>query len=161
MAWTKRQIITQAFEEIGLASYVFDLEPEQLQGALRRLDNMMATWNGRGIRIGYPLPSSIAASTLDQEVNVTDIAFEAITTNLAIRIAPGYGKVVAPDTKMIARRGYMTLLARQAKPVEKVIDRLAIPMGAGSKYWRYNEDPFFGEPIVEIDAGPDSVLDLE
>ena len=31
MAWTKRQIVTQAFEEIGLASYVFDLEPEQLR----------------------------------------------------------------------------------------------------------------------------------
>ena len=40
MGWTKRQFVTQAFEEIGLASYVFDLTPEQLQSALRRLDAM-------------------------------------------------------------------------------------------------------------------------
>ena len=30
MAYTKRDIVEQAFEEIGLASYVFDLQPQQL-----------------------------------------------------------------------------------------------------------------------------------
>ena len=29
MGWTKREYVEQAFEEIGLASYVFDLTPEQ------------------------------------------------------------------------------------------------------------------------------------
>ena len=38
MAWTKRDFITQAFEEAGLGSYVFDLTPEQLQTALRKLN---------------------------------------------------------------------------------------------------------------------------
>ena len=33
MSWTKRQYIVDAFEEIGLASYVYDLQPEQLQSA--------------------------------------------------------------------------------------------------------------------------------
>lgn len=56
MGWTKRQFVTQAFEEIGLASYVFDLTPEQLDSALRRLDTMIASWNALGIRLGYPLP---------------------------------------------------------------------------------------------------------
>ena len=56
MGWTKRQFIEQAFEEIGLAAYVFDLTPEQLQSALRRLDAMMAGWNTNGIRIGWPMP---------------------------------------------------------------------------------------------------------
>jgi hypothetical protein len=45
MGWTKRQFITQAFEEIGLAAYVFDLTTEQLQSALRRMDAMVAGWN--------------------------------------------------------------------------------------------------------------------
>jgi hypothetical protein len=54
MGYTKRQFISAAFEEIGLASYVFDLQPEQLQSALRRLDAMMADWNAKGIRLGYP-----------------------------------------------------------------------------------------------------------
>jgi hypothetical protein len=42
MGYKKRQFISAAFEEIGLASYVFDLQPEQLESALRRLDAMIA-----------------------------------------------------------------------------------------------------------------------
>jgi len=51
MAYTKRDIVNRAFEEIGLAAYVYDLAPQQLEGALQRLDAMMATWNGKGIRL--------------------------------------------------------------------------------------------------------------
>ena len=51
MGWTKRQYIEQAFEEVGLAAYVFDLTPEQLQSALRKLDAMMAEWNAKGLRL--------------------------------------------------------------------------------------------------------------
>jgi len=74
VSWTKREIVTNAFEEVGLASYAFDLQPEQLQAGLRRLDNMMATWNSRGLRIGYPLTNSPAGSDLDDDANVMDEA---------------------------------------------------------------------------------------
>ena len=74
MGYTKRQFISAAFEEIGLASYVFDLQPEQLESALRRLDAMMADWNAKGIRLGYPLPSSPQDSSLDEETLVPDSA---------------------------------------------------------------------------------------
>jgi hypothetical protein len=87
MGYTKRQFVTSAFEEIGLADYVFDLQPEQLEAALRRLDSMMAEWNAAGIRLGYAMPSSPQDSDLDTETNVPDSAWEAIITNLAIRIA--------------------------------------------------------------------------
>lgn len=74
MGWTKRQLITQAFEEIGLAAYVFDLTPEQLQSALRRMDAMVAGWNSNGVRIGYPLPSSPDSSNIDADSGVPDFA---------------------------------------------------------------------------------------
>ena len=106
MAWTKREFVVAAFGEIGLASYVFDLTPEQLQAALVRLDSMMATWNGQGIRLGYPLPSTPGASSLDDATNVPDSANETIFQNLGIRVAPGYGKSVSPDTKVSAMKGY-------------------------------------------------------
>ena len=99
MGWTKRQFIEQAFDEIGLASYAFDLTPEQMQSALRRLDTMIAAWNALGIRLGYPLPSSPQDSDLDEQTNVPDRSNEAIYTNLAIKLAPSYGKQVMPDTK--------------------------------------------------------------
>ena len=51
MGYTKRQIIEAACEEIGLANYAFDMQPEQLQAMMRRLDAMMAEWNAKGIRL--------------------------------------------------------------------------------------------------------------
>jgi len=101
MGYTKRQFISAAFEEIGLASYVFDLQPEQLESALRRLDAMMADWNAKGIRLGYPLPSSPQDSTLDEETLVPDSAYEAIICSLGIRLAPSFGKQVMIETKLL------------------------------------------------------------
>ena len=161
MSWTKREVVSNAFEEIGLASYSFDLQPEQMQAGLRRLDNMMATWNSRGLRLGYPLTDSPADSDLDQDTNVTDEAIEAMVSNLAIRLAPLFGKTVSPDTKAGARGAYMALLSRRTQIVEKLIDASAVPAGAGTKYWRVNGDPFLTQEEVGLTVGPDALLDLE
>lgn len=161
MSWTKREVVTNAFEEIGLASYVFDLQPEQLQAGLRRLDNMMATWNSRGLRLGYPLPDSPGGSDLDEETNVTDEAIEAMVGNLAIRLAPLFGKTVSPDTKAAARSAYVALLNRRTNTLEKAIDVDAVPAGQGTKYWRQYGDPFLIPEDRGITAGPDDVLEME
>jgi len=161
VSWTKRELVQNAFEEVGLASYAFDLQPEQFQAGLRRLDNMMATWNSRGLRIGYPLTDNPSGSDLDQDSNVTDEAIEAIVSNLAIRLAPMLGKTVSPDTKASARSAYMALLSRRSNVLEKRIDVNAVPAGAGTKYWRFNGDPFLSEEERGLTVGPDDVLDLQ
>ena len=161
MAYTKRDIVEQAFEEIGLASYVFDLQPQQRDSALRRLDAMMATWNAKGIRLGYPLPSSPADSDLDQETGVPDNAIEAMILNLAVRVAPGFGKTVSPDTKGNAKRAYNELLANSAMPLEMQLGNETIPSGAGNKGWRYYNNPFLRAPQDPLQVGSDGILDLE
>ena len=157
MGYSKRQFVTAAFEEIGLASYVFDLQPEQLQSALRRLDSMMADWNGKGIRLGYPIPGSPQFSDLDEPSEVPDSANEAIITNLAIRIAPGYGKQVMPDTKATAKETYNTLLSRAAVPMEQQLPG-TMPSGAGNKPWRVYDDPFLRPPVDPVLAGQDGPI---
>lgn len=161
MAFTKRDIVNQAFEEIGLASYVFDLQPQQLDSALRRLDAMMATWNAKGIRLGYPLPSSPADSDLDQDTGVPDNAIEAMILNLAVRVAPGFGKTVSPDTKGNAKRAYNELLANSAMPLEMQLGNETIPSGAGNKGWRYYNNPFLRAPQDPLQVGSDGIFDLE
>lgn len=161
MAFTKRDLINLAFSEIGMASYVFDLQDDQITDALKRLDSMMATWNGRGIRVGYPLPFAFGDSTPDEATNVPDRALEAIALNLAVRIAPGYGKVVSPDTKASAKSAYNQLINHSAQPVERQIDPYSIPAGAGHKGWRDGDDPFLLRPVDPILTGLDGVLDLE
>jgi hypothetical protein len=158
MSYTKRQFVEEAFAEIGMASYTFDLSPQQLDACLRRLDTMMATWNARGIRLGYPLPSSPQDSDLDTDTQVPDSANEAIITSLAIRLAPQYGKTVSLDTRTTAKQAYDTLLARAAFPIEQQFPR-TLPMGAGQKPWRY-DDPFMPAPTDPVLSGQEGPLEF-
>lgn len=158
MGWTKRQFVTQAFEEIGLAAYVFDLTPEQLQSALRRLDAMMASWNAKGIRLGYPIPSSPEFSDLDTETGVPDSSNEAVYTNLSIRLAPSFGKVVSIETKAAARTSYDTLLSIAAMPPEQQLPG-SMPSGAGNKPCRI-DNPFLRKPEDPLLAGGDGEIEF-
>ena len=130
--WTKRQINEQAFEEIGLASYVFDITADQLQSALRRLDLMVASWQARNIQIGYPLPASPGNSNIDEEIQTSLNNNEALVLNLAVRLAPAYGKSLSPDTKATAKLLYDQLLIEAAMPYEQQFVR-TLPLGAGFK----------------------------
>jgi hypothetical protein len=158
VSYSKRQFVEEAFAELGMASYVFDLQPQQLEAALRRLDAMMALWNAKGIRLGYPLPSSPEDSSLSEKTFVPDSANEAIVTNLAIRLAPQYGKQVQIDTRTTAKLGYDTLLARATFPLEQQFPQ-TLPLGAGQKPWRY-DTPFMPAPVDPVQAGPDGPIEL-
>lgn len=156
MSYTKRQFIQSALEEIGIASYDFDLSSEQYESAMRRLDAMAASWNAKGIRIGYPIPSSPENSVLDEETNVPDSANEAIITNLAIKLAPGYGKVVSAETRYTAKETIMTLMARASFPVEQQLPS-SMPSGAGSKAI---DIPYLVPAADPLLAGQDSAIEF-
>lgn len=155
MSYTKRQLVDAAMAEIGLASYAFDLMPEQRESALRRLDSLMAEWNARGLRLGYPIPDNPADSDIDVDSNIPDAAWEAVITNLALRLAPSYGKQVNIETKVTARHSLNTILARAALPAEMKLP--SMPSGAGNKAI---DSPFTTEPSSDLIAGPDSTLDF-
>lgn len=157
MGWTKRQLVVQAFEELALGAYVFDLEPEQLQSALRRLDTMMGVWDGKGIRLGYPI-SSPESSNLDDDSNLPDAATETVFLNLALRLAPSFGKIPSVDTKSAAKEGYTILLAKAAHPIEMQFPG-TLPAGSGNKA-RGIQNPFMPEPTDPLKTGPDGVLDF-
>lgn len=159
MGYSKRQFVSAAFEEIGLASYAFDLQPQQLESALRRLDAMLASWNSLGIRLGYPLPSSPEFSDIDAESEVPDSANEAIITNLAVKLAPSYGKQVMPETKATARETYNTLISRAVLPMEQQLPG-TMPAGAGNKPWRVYDNPFLRPPIDPVLAGQDGQIEF-
>ena len=131
MAYKKLDIVDLAFQEIGIASYEFDLNPQESNGALRQLDLMMATWNKLGIKIGYPIPSSPGDSDLDQDIDIPDNALEAMYLNLAVRISSGFGKKLAPETRMAASRTYQQLLSAHIHPIEQSLNQDFIPVGAG------------------------------
>lgn len=161
MSWTKKQFVEQAFTELGLASYVFDLQPEQMQTALVRLDALVANWNAKGFRIGWPISAGPDNGDLDQVTECPSFAQEAIYLNLAVRLAPGFGKVVSDDLKRNAHDAYNTLANRFAFP-EQLQYPGTLPRGAGNKPLTMSSTLNFATPPVDpLIAGPDAPLDLE
>jgi hypothetical protein len=160
MGYSKRQFLEAAFTEIGLADYVFNLTAQELATALRRLDAMMAEWNERGLRLGYPLPGSPQFSDLDAPSGVPDRANEAVITNLACRIAPSYGKQVLPGTMTTARGALNTILVRAASPTPMRYPG-TLPVGAGNKPWSTQGDPYMPHPVEPLLTGQDGPFDFE
>jgi hypothetical protein len=158
--WTKRQLIEQAYDELALAGYVFDLTPEELQSALRLLDGMMAGWEGKGVRLGYALPATPDASDLDQLSGLPDRANEAVWANLAMRRAAGMGKTLMPSTLRLAREGYAALLVPLAQPRTQQLPS-TLPVGAGNRTYGFPYRRFFPPPTTDplpVEHGTD--LDL-
>jgi hypothetical protein len=155
MSWTKKQLIDQAFAEIGFGPD-FNVSPDDAESALRRLDSMLAEWNGKGIRLGYSLPTGPDGSDIDSDSGLPDVANEAVFMNLAIRIAPGYGKQLSPDTRVTAKQGYNTLLSRAVFPDPQPMPN-TMPIGAGNRYSAYGRR-FFPTPAPVLDAGADDPI---
>lgn len=147
--WTKRELVTQAFEEAGLASYVFDLTPEQLQSAMRRMDSMLATWASKGIQLGYAMATGPDTGDLDQPSGLQAVANEAVYLNLALRIAPSFGKAVAAGTAVAAKEAYdaLTIAAAQPQPVQMPRN---MPLGAGFK----RQHDYRGAFVTPPDTAP-------
>ena len=158
MSWTKGDFVAQAFEEIGYASYIYDAMPEQLNSILKSLDAMMASWNAKGIRVGWPAISTPENSLLSTPTDVTDSANEAIYLNLAVRIGPRFGKQISQETKQSAKDALDALLIHLAFPVEMQLPD-TMPSGAGTKYWRTNNRPFLRIPLDQLDADQGDQID--
>lgn len=159
MGWTKGQLVDKAFSENGLSPRVFNVDPDKLQDALHSLDAMMATWYGKGIRLGYLLPSSPDDSDLAHDSGLPDRAYEAVFLNLAIRIASGVGKQVSPDTRLSAKAAYDVLLSGAAFPPQAASKIL--PSGAGNKPSRTGQPflPPYVEPLEAADGGDQIVFE--
>lgn len=159
MAWTKRDLVLEAFGEIGMNANIFNVTPTDLEGALRRLDFLMAGWNAKGIRLGYAMPSGADTGSLDDDSGLPDAALETVVCSLAIRIAPGYGKQLTQTTLAVAKSGYDTLLADAARPLPMGVPA-GMPRGAGSKPWRWAGGNFTTAPAEPLLAGPDGPIEF-
>jgi hypothetical protein len=135
MSWTKLQVVQKAFEEFGLAQYVFDLPAEQLKSAAERLDTMMANWEAIGIHVGYNMADSPENCRLDEDVGVPPYAIDAMYLNLAVGLAPTVGKSVSPETKIRAKQALNNVIAVNVEFMERDLPA-TMPLGAGVKSWR-------------------------
>lgn len=150
---TKLDIIRLAYAECGKADYEFDLQPEDLQSALMLLDSMLAMWSGtQGIRIGYA--GGEGDGSLDVRAEVPMWAAEALYLNLALRLAPGFGKTLSPLTLVNAKAALDAVRVRTSVPLPRKLSGYA---GAGNSMWGAAQMP---RETPAIATGPDNTLTI-
>lgn len=162
MSYTKGQLVHEALEELGIADYDFDIIPAQEQSALRKLDALIMEWAGRGVLLGYPMSADPSDPDPDEDSNLPDIAYQAVITNLALRIAPGYGKAVNQSTAVTAKSSLNTLMAKYAKQVP-LMQLPSMPKGAGYKstdFRRWTDEPE-QKILVSVDENIDPSRGVE
>jgi hypothetical protein len=148
MGWTKRDFIKTAFQEIGIPEN--SISPSQYVRGLTQLDSMMGEWHAEGIYLGYPISSSPSDSEVDTDTDVPVAYVGAVWSNLATRLGSGIGKVVMPETKLMARKGYQTLKSKVPIPERQLPKDL--PIGSGNKPLAGYTNEYF---IEGSDSPPD------
>lgn len=152
---TKGDLVNAAYEEIALAGYVFDLTPEERNGALWRLERMASAWDARGIRLGYNLLGQLA--TLNDPVGIPDWAEEAFYTNLARRIASTLGKQIHVDTARAAAEGFRTLCLVTQQSIPQMQMPRHMPIGLGNR--RNTKNQQFFAPVDRVTTTTDAPLE--
>lgn len=162
MSWTKRQIIEQAFDELALADYNFDITPDEFQSAARRLDAQMATWNSLGLGLPYAFGGDPDSIDIDAESGLPMVAIEATYLALAVKTAASKGKALSQSTKTAAKAAYDALASSIARAeVQEQQYRAGTPKGAGRKPWRTVTQPFITQPDSSaMQIAPDGGLNL-
>ncbi len=136
MAKTKAEVVRTALTYIGIADYEFDITPEELATGKDFLDTMMALWSSKNLKVPY----NFAGDTEDDS-GLPDTALEAVATNLALRLAPTFGKQVPMEVRSTAKQGLNALYSDSAKPLSMQFPNL--PRGAGYKtLWQSRFIPY-------------------
>lgn len=147
MGWTKRDLVTEAYAELALHGYIYDLDAEELAFAQRRLDTFMATQTARGVHVGYAMQADPSADGLDTDSGLQLWAVEPVYLKLAQRIAAGKGKALPVSSIKAANEAWAALLSKLAREqVGRQQFATGTPRGAGSKPWRKTHDPFIARP---------------
>lgn len=157
MGWTKGQLVDQAYAELALQGYDFDISPEEEQSALIRLDAMMADWEQDGIQIGYAFADSPDGIDADTDSGIPPSANQTVFLSLAMQMAASIGKQLAPTTMRTQREGYGKLLRKAAFPPSQQFQGV-MPVGAGNRRFYGDSRPFFPSPDLgplSIDSGGD------
>jgi hypothetical protein len=158
MSQTKQFFIDKAFEEIGLAAYVFDLQPEDYGAALARANAMIGAWMGNGILIGdWPIYDDPNEDWIGQPVAIPFTNWEVIWLNLGLALAPNVGKTPDGPTISRARLAYRTLLDKRVE-VQEMKRPSTMPIGTG---WnRSPKDRQFYYPSRQLDDGAGNSLGI-
>ncbi|MGP6463302.1 packaged DNA stabilization gp4 family protein [Pantoea agglomerans] len=136
---TKGEIVLAALRKATLASNatLTDVEPQSVEDGLEDLDLMLSEWrmgdDHRGIDLDYSFSPAGVAPLPDDLHNLPEFSYNAIITNLAVRMVVDYGSEPSPSLYAKASFGKERIvkwLTRWRTPRLRYSSRM--PVGSGN-----------------------------
>jgi hypothetical protein len=155
MATTKSDIVASALNKLAVTGFDYEIDPEELKSGVTTLEYLMADWDARGIKIGYNFAADPETANISDPCGLPDIAFRAVTYQLAIDLADTYGKQVTQSIAASANSGMTSLLsAVQYQPQVQYPNRM--PRGSGNtlRWNRWNRFYRKTDTLDADNAGP-------
>lgn len=122
-----REVVQDAFEEIGVKTAEVPLTDDELQSGIRRCNDMLTEWDDIGIIVGYnPVLNG------DDIIEVDRNAVAAIKYNLAIRLAPSFQKIVGNALAALAS-GTLDVLMASNTDISNIAYPDTLPLGSGNQ----------------------------
>lgn len=125
---TGRDLVSSSLRLIGvLASGETPTAAEATDG-LKAFNQMLANWRTESL---MGLQAVSTSADLDEDLNVPEEYEEACRYNLALRLAPEYGKVVSADIAAIAMESKANIKRSNAPTAYLEVDAALLPQRAG------------------------------
>lgn len=124
---TAQDVINRALAKIGVRAAESPLTAAETQDGLDALNDMLAAWENSGVTLGF-LPVEKVSDT----IRVPRHSLAAIKANLALIIAPEYGRVVNPALAVEARDSLNDLMI-SLSDIGDVNYPSTLPVGSGNE----------------------------
>ena len=130
---TVTEVVTGALQLLEVRISESAITAAEAEDGLVSLNDMMNEWNVDGINIGYETLDAI-----EDELFVTLGSIGAIKANLAVYIAPEYGRIVTPSLAERAIRSKRSL--RASIPLNQAQFPDTLPIGSGNEGNNFTAD---------------------
>lgn len=137
---TKIEHVQDAYSQLRISGLTVQPSPADLSLALTRFENMMAELDGSGLCLGYNFE---ALPEPDTESGLEPYAYSFVASNIAIRVAPDFNKVIPQTLINQASQSFSVVSGIvAARDIRQVQAPSTMPLGSGNRrfnrYNRYN-----------------------
>lgn len=137
---TMQSIADGACEYIRVKKLGYNIVDDELDICINTLIDMMTAWDAQGRALGFAKPTSGTS-----DIRTPDWASNAIKTNLALELAPKFGKQIHVALPKLAKRSLQWLDSYLIQFTDVFLPE-TLPKGAGNHTLYYNRDQFFRDP---------------
>lgn len=130
---TVTEVVTGALELLEVKAAESAITPAEVEDGRVSLNDMMNEWNVNGINVGYETLDNV-----EDQLYVDAGSLGAIKSNLAVYVAPGYGRPVSVELRQRANDGKRSLRGSIKLNSSQYPDTL--PVGSGNEDNNYSSD---------------------